>query len=117
MARYLKLLDFIIFPVLAFYAVHLFTWYGGIGVSPDGIMYTSAARSLHASGSLITFNNTAITDFPVFYPVFLWSVLTVTGVDPFAAGPVLNGLIFAAVVVLTGLIIIRFRPTSFIYRW
>lgn len=117
MARYLKYLDFVIFPILAIYAVHLFTWYGGVGISPDSIMYTSAARSLHTSGSLITFNNTAITDFPVFYPIFLWSVLATTGVDPFAAGPVLNELIFAAVVVLTGLIIVRFRPTSHVYRW
>jgi hypothetical protein len=117
MARYLKYLDFVIFPVLAIYAVHLFTWYGGVGISPDSIMYTSAARSLHNSGSLITFNNTTITDFPVFYPVFLWFELTVTGIDPFAAGAVLNQLIFAAVVVLTGLIILRFRPTATLYRW
>jgi len=81
MARYLKYLDFVIFPILAIYAVHLFTWYGGVGISPDSIMYTSAARSLHSSGSLITFNNTPITDFPVFYPLFLWSVLATTGVD------------------------------------
>src|ERR1700760_833238 len=117
MTRYLKLLDFVIFPILAIYAVHLFTWYGGVGISPDGIMYTSAARSLHASGSLITFNNTPITDFPIFYPVFLWLELTITGVDPFTAGPALNQLIFATVVVLTGLIIIKFRPTSHLYRW
>lgn len=117
MARYLKYLDFVVFPILAIYAVHLFTWYGGVGISPDSIMYTSAARSLHSTGSLITFNNTTITDFPVFYPVFLWLELTITGVDPFTAGPVLNMLLFALAVVLTGLIIVGFRPTSHLYRW
>jgi len=117
MARYLKYIDSILFPLAGLYAIYLYTKYSGIGVSPDSIMYTSAARSLHSVGSLITFNNTPITDFPVFYPVFLWSILAVTQVDPIAAGPILNGLLFAIVIFLSGRIIERFKPNSLVYKW
>ncbi|MGZ3754619.1 MAG: hypothetical protein ACXVAY_19385 [Mucilaginibacter sp.] len=117
MIRYFKYLDAILFSIAGFCIVYLFTKYSGVGVSPDSIMYTSAARSLHSSGSLITFNNTAITDFPVFYPVFLWFVLAITGVDPIAAGPVINGVLFAALLLLSGRIIQQFKPGSWLYKW
>jgi hypothetical protein len=117
MARYLKYLDLVIFPIAGFYLIYLYTKYSGVGISPDSIMYTSAARSLHANGTLITFNNTPITDFPVFYPVFLWFELAITHVDPIAAGPVLNGLLFAALLFLSGWIIQRFNPGSWLYKW
>jgi hypothetical protein len=117
LSRYLKYIDLVIFPIAGFYLVYLFTKYSGVGISPDSIMYTSAARSLHSSGSLITFNNSPITDFPVFYPVFLWFELAITGIDPIAAGPVLNGLLFAALIFLTGWILQRFSPNSWLYKW
>ena len=117
MTRLLKNLDLIVFPVAAFYLVYLYTKYSGIGISPDSIMYTSAARSLHTNGSLITFNNTAITDFPVFYPFFLWLILAITGVDPIAASPVIDGILFASLLFLSGYIIKRFNPTSWVYNW
>ncbi|MDB5110582.1 MAG: hypothetical protein JWR67_1696 [Mucilaginibacter sp.] len=116
-SRYFKYIDLLIFPIAAFYLVYLFTSYSGIGVSPDSIMYTSAARSLHATGSLTTFNNTPITDFPVFYPFFLWIELVITGIDPIKAGPFLDGLLFATTLFLSGWIIERFRPNSWLYKW
>ncbi|CAN5313839.1 hypothetical protein BH09BAC6_BH09BAC6_17370 [soil metagenome] len=114
---WLKNYDTLIASAAGFYLIYLYTKYSGIGVSPDSIMYTSAARSLHAHGSLITFNNTPITDFPVFYPFFLWIILFTTGADPFAAGPVLNGLLYAALIFLSGWMIQRFRPNSWLYKW
>src|ERR1700761_2095496 len=117
MTRYLKYIDLIVFPIAGFIAVYLFTKYSGIGVSPDSIMYTSAARNWNAHGSLITFNNTPITDFPVFYPVFLGLELFITGIDPIKAGPILNGLLFAATILLSRRAINRFVPCSIVYRW
>ena len=117
MTRLLKYLDLVIFPIAALYLVYLYTKYSGVGISPDSIMYTSAARSLHTNGSLITFNNTAITDFPVFYPFFLWLVLAITGIDPIAAGPLIDGVLFASLLFLSGYIIKRFNPASWIYNW
>jgi hypothetical protein len=117
MTRYLKYIDLILFPLAGFIAIYIFTKYSGVGVSPDSIMYTSAARSLHADGSLITFNNTFITDFPVFYPLFLSLTLFITGIDPITGGSVLNGLLFATVIFLSRRIINRFVPCSPLYRW
>ena len=85
MNRYLKYIDLILFPIAGFFVVHLFTKYSGAGISPDSIMYTSAARSLHVNGTLYTFNNTPITDFPIFYPVFLGLELFITGIDQIKA--------------------------------
>jgi len=117
MTRYLKYIDLILSPIAGFIAIYLFTKYSGIGVSPDSIMYTSAARNLNAHGSLITFNNTPITDFPVFYPVFLGLELFITGIDPIKAGPVLNAILFAAILFLSRRAINRFVPCSIVYRW
>jgi hypothetical protein len=115
--RFLKTYDTIIASVVGFYLIYLYTKYSGIGISPDSIMYNSAARNLHTHGSLITFNNTYITDFPVFYPFFLWLVLTITRIDPIAAGPVLNGLLFATLIFLSGWIIQRYRSAPWLYKY
>ncbi|MDB5125440.1 MAG: hypothetical protein JWP94_3569 [Mucilaginibacter sp.] len=115
--RFLRTYDTLVASAVGFYLIYLYTTYSGIGISPDSIMYTSAARNLHAHGSLITFNNTYITDFPVFYPFFLWVVLLFTGIDPIAAGPVLNGLMFATLIFLSGWIIQRFRSGPWLYKW
>ncbi len=115
--RFFKTYDTFIASAVGFYLIYLYTRYSGIGISPDSIMYTSAARNLHTHGSLITFNSTFITDFPVFYPFFLWIVLAVTGIDPIAAGPVLNGLMFATLIFLSGWIIQRFRSGPWLYKW
>jgi len=117
LSRFFKTYDTLIASAVGFYMIYLYTKYSGIGISPDSIMYTSAARNLHLHGSLITFNNTYITDFPVFYPFFLWIVLTITGVDPIAAGPVLNGLLFATLIFLSGWIIQRYRSAPWLYKW
>jgi hypothetical protein len=96
MNRYLKNIDTLIAAVAGFYIIYLFTTYSGIGVSPDSIMYTSTARNLHAQGLMHTFRG-PLVDFPVFYPLFLALVTLITGADPIAAGPILNGLLFAVV--------------------
>ena len=115
--RYIKNIDAAIAAIIGFYLIHLYTSYSGIGISPDSIMYTSAARSFNAVGSFITFTNKPIVDFPVFYPFFLGSILFITKVDPITAGPVINGVLFAAVIYLSGWIMDRFINPSRIYKW
>jgi hypothetical protein len=78
---------------LGFFLICLFTSYSGIGISPDSIMYTSAARSLAENGTLNTFNHIPIVDFPVFYPLFLGTIRITTGIDPVAFGAVLNSIL------------------------
>lgn len=115
--RSIKDYDTLIACAAAFFAVCLFTSYSGIGISPDSIMYTSAARSFAANGSLLTFNQIPIVDFPVFYPLFLGTIKLITGVDPVVFGAILNSILFASVLFTSGWIMNRFAPSSQLYKW
>ena len=115
--NYIKNLDVLIAAVLGFVVIYLFTRYNGIGISPDAIMYTSAARSFHDHGTLHTFLNQPIVDFPIFYPVFLALVYLISGVDPIAAGTVVNGLLFAGLLFMSGWLMQKFAPGRLLYKW
>ncbi len=116
-ARYLKNLDSLVAAAIGFYVIHLYTKYSGVGVSPDSIMYASTATNMQAHGSLLTFNGTPLTFFPVFYPFFLAIIQFVSGVDPIKAGAVINASLFAALVFTTGWIMSRFTADSRILSW
>ncbi|MDB4924547.1 hypothetical protein [Mucilaginibacter sp.] len=117
LSRYLKNYDTFIAALIGFVAVQLFCKYSGIGISPDSIMYISAARSLNTNGTLQTFNHIPIVDFPVFYPVFLGSIIFITRIDPVIFGTILDGLMFATLIYTSGWIMHRFVPTSRVYKW
>ena len=114
---FLKKYDHLLAAVAAFYVVYLFARYSGIGISPDSIMYASTARNIAAHGQFNFFNGSPLVDFPLFYPTFLSIVLKLSGVDPIKAGPVLDGLIFAAVIWLSGYITLKFKNPSWLYKW
>ncbi|MFD2871435.1 hypothetical protein ACFS5N_03075 [Mucilaginibacter ximonensis] len=114
--RFLKHLDTIIAAVIGFYAIHLFTSYSGVGISPDSIMYASTATNIQAHWSLMTFNETPLVFFPVFYPAFLALIQFITRVDPFTAGSVINSCLFAAVILITGWMLAKFITHSRIYK-
>ncbi|MFD0792195.1 hypothetical protein ACFQZX_01125 [Mucilaginibacter litoreus] len=113
----IKNYDTLFFSVLAFFAIYLFCSYNGVGISPDSIMYTSAARNFVAHGNLHTFNHAPIVDFPVFYPTFLGIISFITRIDPTLFGWWLDALMFASLIFCSGWIISRFEPTSHIYKW
>jgi hypothetical protein len=115
--RYLNKIDSFIAAAIGFYAVHLFTKYSGVGISPDSIMYASTATNIQAHGSLITFNKTPLVFFPVFYPFFLSIIQFISRVDPITAGPVINASLFAAVIFTGGWIMSKFMAHSRIYKW
>ena len=116
--RYLKNIDCLIAALLGFYIIHLFAAYSGIGISPDSIMYASTAQNLHDHFSIITFNNNPLVFFPVFYPFFLSICIFFSGgIDPVSAGPVINGILFAAVIFLSGWLTTKFKAPSSIYKW
>ena len=102
---------------LGFFLICLFTSYSGIGISPDSIMYTSAARSFAAEGTLKTFNGIPIVDFPMFYPLFLGTIKVITRVDPTVFGAILNSILFASLLYISGWIMNRFVPSSQLYKW
>jgi hypothetical protein len=116
--RYLKNIDCLIAAIIGYYIIHLFARYSGIGISPDSIMYASTAQNIHDHFSLITFNNTPLVFFPVFYPFFLSICIFISGgVDPVTAGPVINGVLFAATIFLTGWVTTKFKAPSIVYKW
>jgi hypothetical protein len=113
---YLKHIDTLIAAIVGYLVIHMFTKYSGVGISPDSIMYASTATNIQAHGSLMTFNGTPLTFFPVFYPFFLGVIQFITGVDPFAAGSVINSCLFASVILVTGWMLSRFIAHSNIYK-
>ncbi len=114
---YLKNLDSLIAAVIGFIAIHIYTAYSGVGISPDSIMYASTAKNIYEHGSLLTFNGSPLVFFPVFYPFFLSVILFISRVDTIVAAPVINGLLFAGVIFTSGYIISKFKSFSLIYKW
>ena len=115
--RYLTNLDSFIFACIGFYVIYLFTSYSGVGLSPDSLMYASAADSFQAHGNMMTFNKTPITFFPVFYPFFLGVIQFFSRNNPIVAGSIINCFLFAGVVFTSGWIMERFVSHSRIYKW
>lgn len=115
--KYLKNIDSFLAAIAGFIAIHIYTKYSGIGISPDSIMYASTARNIYEHGSLLTFNGSPLVFFPVFYPFFLSVVLFISRVDTITAAPVINGILFAAVIFTSGYTISKFKSQSLIYKW
>jgi hypothetical protein len=103
--------------LIGWFILSLFFRYSGVGISPDSIMYTSAARSFKGNGTLLTFNHVPIVDFPIFYPIYLGIISVITQIDPVKFGAVMNGLMFAILIFTSGWIMERFVPASRIYKW
>ncbi|WDF53405.1 ArnT family glycosyltransferase [Mucilaginibacter sp. KACC 22063] len=114
---YIKNLDALVAAIIGYYVIYLFTKYNGVGISPDSIMYISTARNVHDHGAFTSFTNKSLVDFPVFYPAFLAFTYFISGIDPLKAGPVIDGLLFASVIFISGWLMQRFAPKSIIYKW
>jgi hypothetical protein len=110
-------LDSFIAATVGFIIIYLFTRHGGIGISPDSIVYTSVARNLVAGNGFMQYTGSPVVDFPVFYPLFLSLVMLITGKDIITCAPFLNGLMFASVILLAGIIMERFKYHSKWYKW
>jgi hypothetical protein len=110
-------LDALIAAAAGFILIHIFTRYSGVGISPDSIMYMSTARNLNDGLGYVYFGHKPIVAFPVFYPTFLAVAQFITRTDPFNLGPYLDGLLFATLIFLSGIIMERFTFPSKIYKW
>jgi hypothetical protein len=90
----------ILISILSFLIIHFYTRHGGIGISPDSIVYISAARNLLAHFGFSDYNNSPIVEFPLFYPFFLSVSMFVSRIDVVQLGAILNGILFAALILL-----------------
>jgi len=109
-------IDSLIASAVGFTIIMLFTQYGGIGISPDSIVYTCASRNFIATGSFTDFTAIPLVAFPLFYPFFLSIIMFVTQTDIIRLAPVLNGLMFATVIFLSGYIIGKFKYKTNWYK-
>ncbi|RAJ28553.1 hypothetical protein [Pedobacter cryoconitis] len=111
-----KNLDSLFVALIGFILLLTYTRHTGIGISPDSIVYVSVARNIHDYGALLDYTLKPVVDFPVFYPLFLSAASFFSGVDPVAAGPWLNALLFALVIFCTGHLIASFQEKSRFYK-
>jgi hypothetical protein len=102
--------------IFGFFMIQVLCAYGGIGISPDSVVYISTAQSIHDHGAINDFTNMPVMDFPAFYPIFLTGLLFLTGHSIQAIGPVLDGVLFAALIGLSGYIMNRFSCVSRGYK-
>ncbi len=63
-------LDSLLFALIGFFIIQIFSKHSGIGVSPDSVTYISAARHLVQGKGFISFENLPVVDFPFGYPFF-----------------------------------------------
>src|SRR4051812_3745571 len=109
-----KNIDSLIAAAAGFFIIFLFTRHSGIGVCPDGVVYTTAAENLRATGKYIDFTHGPVIDFPAFYSIFLSGIMWLTGLKPLDFAPFLNAFLFAVVIYLAGSIMEQFEYRS---RW
>lgn len=94
--------------VFAFLLLQFYTSHSGVGISPDSIVYVSAARNLVAHLTFSDYNNSPVVDFPIFYSLFLSITMFLSRMDAVTIGAILNGLLFASLVLLSD----RFLKTT-----
>ncbi|MFI5132740.1 MAG: hypothetical protein ACHQEB_00310, partial [Chitinophagales bacterium] len=116
LSSFKKNLDSLAFACAGFIIIILFTRHGGIGISPDSVVYSSAAENLQLNGKLADFTHKSLVDFPVLYPIFLRVIIFLTGLKPITFCPALNALLFALLIFLSGYIMEQFNKKSTWYK-
>ncbi|HTI89641.1 MAG TPA: hypothetical protein VL727_03580 [Puia sp.] len=109
--------DALLAAIIGFIIIQLLCSYGGIGVSPDSVVYISTAQNIHDHGAINDFTNMPVMDFPAFYPIFLSGIVFLTGRTALVFGPVLDGLLFGVLIWLCGWMMNRFSAFSRWYKW
>ncbi len=109
-------LDSLIAALIGFILIQLFCKHSGIGISPDSVTYLSSSRHLLAGQGFRSFDNLPTADFPIAYPFFLMALSFLTRLDPLQFGCVLNGLLFAGLLYVSGTIVNGFQQSSAWYK-
>src|SRR6185369_11734426 len=90
-----KNVDSLLAAAAGFLFIFLFTRHSGIGLCPDGVVYSTAAENFCTHGKLTDYTHNAVVEFPALYPFFLSGLMLLTGLKPLAFAPTLNALLFA----------------------
>lgn len=108
--------DALLASVVGCMAIYYLTRFGGIGISPDSVGYSVAAINLKEKGALIDFNGLALVDFPLGYPIFLAASYFITGIQPVLLAPIINALLYVAVILMSSCIMQSFQGITRWYR-
>jgi hypothetical protein len=109
--------DTLIIAIAGFAMIQLLSRHGGIGLSPDSIVYLSTAQNIHDHGLINDYTNQPMMDFPAGYPIFLSGLIFLTGHSVPWFGPVLDGVLFGLLIWLCGWMMDRFSRPSRWYKW
>ena len=96
--------------------IYYYTLHSGIGISPDSVMYQTTAVNIQSHFSFTDFNGLPTVDFPLGYPSFLALFTWITGLTVLQVVPLLNGLLFSGVIILTSIIIEGYQQRSSLYK-
>ncbi len=107
-------IDSLVAAACGFGIIFLFTRHNGIGLCPDGVVYTTTAKNIVASCRIVDFRHYPMVEFPAFYPVFLSAIMLITGLKPLVFGAIVNALLFATIIYITGYITSQFSNST---RW
>ena len=110
-------IDSLIAALTGFVLILLYTRHGGIGISPDSIVYTSTARSIQEGKGLIQFDGTPMILFPAAYPLFLSGIMAIMHVDVLQFAPYLNAILFGIVIYTSGCMMHKFKYHTNWYKW
>src|ERR1700684_1087661 len=109
--------DSLLAAIAGFGLIQLLSRHGGIGLSPDSIVYLSTAQNIHDNGLINDYTNQPMMDFPAGYPIFLSGLIFLTGHSVPWFGAVLDGLCFGLLIWLCGWMMDRFSHPSRWYKW
>lgn len=113
---FFKNLYIVIIALTGFIFILMLANYGGIGLSPDSITYTSVAKSLAQNGSFHQYDDAPFVDFPAGYPLFLSIIFKISGSDYVHTGMYINAILFAALLFICGLVLQRFTHMPVTYK-
>lgn len=112
----LKHIDTFLAAALGFYFVIELTKHGGIGISPDSIMYTSVARNLTTGNGFLQFDGKPLTMFPVAFPYFLHLIMLISRQDIVSIAPYVTATLFAANIFMAGYILEKTKLPHQLYK-
>ncbi|HEY5406633.1 MAG TPA: hypothetical protein VIJ92_06095, partial [Ginsengibacter sp.] len=111
-----KNIDSLLAAIAGFTIIFFYTRHGGIGLCPDGVVYTTTAQHVLSGCRLMDYRYYPMVEFPALYPLFLSAIMFVTGLQPLVFGAMLNAFLFAVVIYLSGCITERFLYNSKWYK-
>lgn len=109
--------DTLLAATLGVLCIYLYTRHSGIGISPDSVTYGSTALHFAREGIFVDFNRNPVVDFPVFYPWFLGWLVRISGLSPYAWGALVNMVLFACLIGISGWMMEQFGHMTRGYKW